>query len=73
MAEQADELKKLIGIATDLDLSPELRTRATKQMGRMSTHEALRALLDLVANDKLTRMERELAIKYAKDNIKASH
>ena len=73
MAEQADELKKLVGIATDLDLSPELRTRATKQMGRMSTHEALRALLDLAANDKLTRTEREIALKYARDSIRASH
>ena len=72
MAEQADELKKLVAIATDLELSAELRTRATKQMGSIGTHDALRALLDLAANEKLTKGERELALKHAREIIRTS-
>ena len=72
MAEQVDELKKLVAIATDLGLSAKLRIDATKQMGRIGSHDALLALLDLVANEKLTKGERELALKCARDIIKAS-
>jgi hypothetical protein len=72
MAEQSDELTKLITIATDLDLSADLRTNATKQMGKIGSQEALRALLDLAANEKLSRAERELAIKNARDIIRSN-
>lgn len=72
MAEQSDELSKLITIATDMDLSAELRTNATKQMGKIGSQEALRALLDLAANEKLSRAERELAIKNARDIIRSN-
>lgn len=72
MAEQADELKKLVVIATDLELSAELRTNATKQIGRVGSHHALRALLDLAANEKLSKSERELALKNARDIIRSS-
>jgi len=73
MAERPDDLKKLITVATDMGLSGELRTRATKLIGNINTHEALLALLDLAANEKLTKNERELAIKYARDIIKSGH
>jgi len=72
MAEQADELKKLTTIATDLELSADLRTNATKQIGKIGSHDALRALLDLAANEKLSKSERELAIKNARDIIRSA-
>lgn len=72
MPEQLDELKKLVAIATDLGLSIELRTRATKSIGKIGTHEALLALLELVANEKLAKGERELALKHARDIIRSS-
>ena len=73
MAEQPDELKKLIGVATDLELSSELRTKAVKLIGDISTHQALLALLALAANEKLTKGERELALKYAREIIKSGY
>ena len=72
MPEQSDELKKLAAVATDLGLSSELRTKAIGLIGNIGSHEALVALLELVANEKLTRGERELAIKQAKEIIKSS-
>ena len=71
MSEQPDELKKLVAIAVDLGLSAEMRTKAVQLMGNMGTHEALLALLDLAANDKLFREERELALKEAREIIRA--
>jgi len=62
MSEQPDELKKLVAIAIDMGLSAEMRTKAVQLMGNMGTHEALLAQLDLAANDKLFREERELAL-----------
>ncbi|MDD5037802.1 MAG: hypothetical protein PHN78_00550 [Dehalococcoidales bacterium] len=73
MGTQPEELKKLVAIATDLGLAGQLRTSALKGIGHMSTHEALLALLELAANDKLTKGERELALKYARDIIKSGH
>ncbi len=70
--EQPDELKKLVAIATDLGLSAELRTGATKSIGNIGTHDALLALLGLAANEKLNRRERELALKQAGEIIKSS-
>jgi hypothetical protein len=72
MAETTDELKKLITIATDVELTADLRTNAIKQMGRIGSHNALRALLDLAANDKLNKSDRELALKQARGIIRSS-
>jgi hypothetical protein len=73
MAEKLNELSKLIAIATDLELSAELRTKAIELLGRIGTHEALLALLDLAANNALIRDERDLAVKYAREIIKSGH
>lgn len=71
MSEQViNELKKLSAIATDLELSGELRTDAVKSMGDIGTHEALLALLDLAANEKLNIEERDLALKQARTILK---
>lgn len=73
MSEQVtNELKKLSAIATDMDLSSNLRTNAVKSMGNIGTHEALLTLLELVANEKLNPNERELALKQAKKIIKSA-
>jgi len=72
MPEQTDELKKLVAVATDLGLSSELRAKAIGLIGNIGSHEALVALLELVANEKLTRGERELAIKQAREIVKSS-
>jgi hypothetical protein len=71
MAEKPSELSKLVTIATDLQLASELRTKAIDQMGSLGTHEALLALLDLVANTGLVRAERELALKHAREIVKS--
>ena len=73
MSEQTNELQKLVAIASDLELPAELRVKALEQLGRISTHEALRALLDIAANEKLIRDERELALKQAGTIIKSGH
>ena len=70
MPEQSDDLKKLVAVATDLGLSAKLRTKAIELIGNISTHEALLALLGLVANDQLTKGERELALKYAREIVR---
>lgn len=71
MSQQADELQKLTAIAVDLGLSAELRVRAIELLGKIGTHEALCALLDLAANEGLIRQERELALKQAGIIIKS--
>lgn len=71
MATQADELKKLITIASDLKLAAELRTKAIELVGNIGTHDALLALLEIAANEKLVPKERDLALKYAREVIKA--
>ena len=71
MATQADELKKLTTIASDLKLAAELRTKAIELVGNISTHDALLALLEIAANEKLIPKERDLALKYAREVIKA--
>lgn len=71
MAEPSDDLKKLLEVAADLRQPAKLRTQAIKLIGNISTHEALRALLDLAANEKLTKGERELALKDAREIIKS--
>ncbi len=73
MSEQQADLKKLVVVATDLGLSVELRAKAIKLIANLGDHDALVALLGLVANDRLTRGERELAIKYAREMVRAGH
>jgi len=72
MNERPEELKKLSTIATDMGFNADLRTKAIEQMGNASSKEALRALLDLAANDQLTIKERELALKQAQKIIRAT-
>ncbi len=73
MAEQSDELKELVAAATNLKLPLKLRTEAIESIGTISTHEALLALLGLAANEQLTKKERELAVKQAREIIKSGH
>jgi len=73
MATQTDELKKLITIASDLKLAAELRTKAIELVGNIGTHDALLTLLEIAANEKLVPKERDLALKYAREVIKAGH
>ncbi|MFC1862173.1 hypothetical protein ACFLT4_04825 [Chloroflexota bacterium] len=71
MAEQPEDIKKLVTVATDLGLSAKLRVKSVDLIGDVGTHDALLALLDLAANEQLTREERELALKYAMKIVKA--
>ena len=72
MAEKpSGELKKLVAIATDLELASKLRTKSIEMIGNIGTYEALLALLDLAANEALIKKERELALKYAREIIKS--
>ncbi len=73
MAEQPEDLKKLVTVANDSGLFAELRTKAIKLIGNIGTHEALLALLSLAANEQLTKKERELTIKLAGNIVKAGH
>ena len=73
MSENLDELKKLSAIATDMELSIDLRTKAIELLGNIGTHDALLALLALAADEKLNVSERDLALKKARDVIKAGH
>jgi len=73
MAEMPDELKKLAAITSDLEFSSDLRTQAIEQLGTIGSHEALLILLEIVANDRLTTKERELALERAKKIVKSSH
>lgn len=73
MADQPTDLKKLVVVANDLGLSSELRTKATKLIGNMNTHEALLALLELAANEKLGKKERDLALKQARNIVKSGN
>lgn len=72
MAEYPPELKKLLNIATDMDLAPKIRTDAINQIARMGTREALLALLELIANEALVLKERNLALKRARGVLKQS-
>lgn len=72
MSERPNELKKLIVIASDQELSAELRTKAIELIGNIGTRDAFLALLDLAANEKLVSEERDLALKRAREIIKSS-
>lgn len=71
MAEQPEELKKLVSIATDVVIPSKVRKNTIKFIGHMASREAFLALLDLAANERLTRGERELALKHAREIIRA--
>jgi len=71
MSEQLNQLKKLNAIATDLELSAELRIKAIELLSKIGTHEALLALLELAGNERLIREERDLALKLARGIIKS--
>jgi HEAT repeat protein len=73
MAEQPDELKKLAAITSDMEFTADLRTKAIEQLGKIGNHEALLILLEIVANERLTTKERELAIERARKIVKSSH
>lgn len=65
-----EELKKLVAIASDLDLDSELRLKANQHIGTIPTHEAFIALLSLAGNERLLYKERDLALKQARDILK---
>ncbi len=71
MSEKLDELQKLSTIATDMELVTKLRNQAVEAIGDIGTHEALLALLNLAANEKLSFNERDLALKRARGIVKA--
>jgi len=73
MSDLPDELKKLMDVATDLVLPSKVRADTIKYIGNVGNRDALLALLELAANEKLTKNERETALKYARDIIKAGH
>ena len=68
--EKHDELKELAHIAANLKLPEKLRTDAIKQLGNISTYEALLTLLDLASNEGLITKERDLALKQAREVLK---
>jgi hypothetical protein len=71
MSEQPDEIKKLIAIASDMELSADLRTKAVELIGNIGSRDAFLALLDLAANEKLLVDERDLALKRAREIVKS--
>ena len=71
MAKHPDQLKKLLAIATDLELTADLRTKAIELIGNIGTHDALLILLDLAANKELIKEERDFALKHAREIIKS--
>ncbi len=72
MSEKPDEEKKLVSIATDMELSIDLRHKSVDLLGSLGSREALLALLTLAANEKLTVSERDHAIKRAREIIKSN-
>jgi hypothetical protein len=70
MAEDTDQLRKLISIASDKEISRELRTRAIIQLGSIGSHAALVALLNLVADETSVWEERMLALRQAEKTLK---
>ena len=73
MSEQiTNEIRKLAAIATDMDLSSNIRMDAVKSIGAIGTRESLLALLELVADEKLNTDERELALKQARNIVRSA-
>ena len=73
MASNPEELKKLTAIASDLDIPSALRVKAIELLGNMGTSEALRALLELAANEGLIAEERDMALRFAREVIMSGH
>lgn len=73
MADKADEVTKLVSIASDLELTAALRIKALESIGNIGTHEALLALLNLAGNEAMLKDERDRAVKHARGLIKAGH
>jgi len=71
MSEQPSEIKKLMAIASDPELSPELRSKAVELIGNIGSRDAFLALLELAANEKLLVDERDLALKRAREIVKS--
>ncbi|MFC1871177.1 hypothetical protein ACFLYF_02080 [Chloroflexota bacterium] len=69
--DETDRLQKLVTIATDLTISGEIRTQAILQLGKIGSHEALVALLDMVGNESLMWEERMRALKQAERILKS--
>lgn len=72
MIKHVNELKKLILIATDLELSEPMRFEALQQIGEIGTSEALHALLEIAGNEKLSNKERDTALKKARDILRSN-
>ncbi|MDD5126504.1 MAG: hypothetical protein PHR43_00140 [Dehalococcoidales bacterium] len=70
LPELPEDLKKLMSIATDLELTPKLRSDAIESIANARSYEALLVLLALVADEKLTFAERDLALKRVRELIK---
>lgn len=72
MPEQPMELKKLVEVATGMEYPSKLRMEAIQAIGKIGTHEALLALLEMAGNEGLIRKERELALRFAMKVVKSS-
>ncbi|MFC1949028.1 hypothetical protein ACFLW0_02520 [Chloroflexota bacterium] len=73
MVSQPDELERLIKVATDTVLASKLRAQSIELIGKFGTHDALLALLEMAANEQLTKNERVLALKYATNIVKSGN
>jgi len=73
MSERPTEIKKLVNIAADRELPPDLRTKTIEQLGNIGNHDALLALLEVVAKQELVAEERDLTLQEAREIIMASH
>ena len=73
MADEPEEVERLVDVATDLLLPTKVRLDTIKFIGSIASREALLALLELAANGQLTKPERELAVKLARSIIKSGH
>ena len=67
-----EELKKLTGIATDMQLDSKLRIQSIDLIGNIGSHKALLALLSLAGNTQVGINERDLALKRAREIVKAN-
>ncbi|MFC2008113.1 hypothetical protein ACFLT0_00265 [Chloroflexota bacterium] len=71
MVEQPNEVARIATIAADLGFSAEMRIKAIELLGKMGTRDALLALLELAANEKLFTEERDLSIRQAREIIRS--
>ena len=68
--QSTNELNKLMTIASDTEMSADIRMRVIKSIGSIGSHDALLCLLEIVANDRISTKERELALKQAQAIVK---